>query len=124
MFSLSDLNPYKWYAIGGAFVVCTAAASYTGFNVGSKWTQAKWDSAVVAQAKGEAAALKAAAEAIAKIEVKSETHIQPMRTEIRTNTVYRECKHSADSLRHLNALITGDESAPGDGGVPAAKPAR
>ncbi len=123
MFALSMLNPYKWYAIGAAVVVGLSVATATGFNVGSKWTQAKWDSAVVAQAKGEAAALKAAAEAIAKIEVKSETIIRPLRTEIRTNTVYRECKHSDDSVRNLNALITGTEPA-ASGVVPGTKRAR
>lgn len=125
MFSLSDLNPYKWAAIGTAVIVSLGSASFIGFQVGSTFTQGRWDSAVIAQAKGEAAALKAAAEAIAKIEVKSETHIQPLRTEIRTNTVYRDCKHSPDSVRNLNALITGvEQPRTGDSSLPASKRAR
>lgn len=95
---------------------------YLGYRLGTDLNQAKHDAAVVAKQAGEAAALKAAAEAIAKIEVKSETHIQPVRTEIRTNTVYRDCQHSPDSLRHLNSLIAGEDAA--GGGVPASGAAR
>lgn len=91
---------------------------WLGYSAGATYKQGQWDAAVVASKAGEDAALKAAAEAIAKIEVTSEQIIQPIRTEIRTNTVYRDCKHSDDSLRNLNALITGTESV-GDGGLPA-----
>lgn len=90
---------------------------FLGYRLGTDLNQAKHDAEVVAKKAGEDAALKAAAEAIAKIEVKSETHIQPVRTEIRTNTVYRDCQHTPDSLRHLNSLITGEE--PAGGGVPS-----
>ena len=101
-------------------LVLTGLAGGVGFKTGSAFKQGQWDAAAVAQKQGEDAALKAAAEAIAKIEVKSETHIQPLRVEVRTNTVYRDCKHSPDSVRNLNALITGE---PVDYGlVPKAKP--
>jgi hypothetical protein len=103
-----------------AMVIAVVASLLAwGYHLGETAKQGEWDAAVLAQKKGEDAALKAAAEAISKIEVKSETIIQPLRTEIRNNSVYRECKHSDDSLRNLNALITGDESA-GDRSVPEA----
>lgn len=91
-----------------------------GFYAGSKFKQGEWDASVLAKKAGEDAALKAAAEAISKIEVKSVKYVQPVRTEIRTNTVYLDCAHSADSLRNLNALITGGDAGPGEGGVPPA----
>lgn len=88
----------------------------------SSLKQAQWDAQVVAEQRGKDAALKAAAEAIARIEAKSEQIIQPLRTEIRTNTVYRDCRHSADSVRNLNALIVGEQ--PGEGGMPAGNTSR
>lgn len=94
-----------------------------GWWAGSSIKQGEWDAKVLGQREGEDAALKAAAEAIAKIEVKSEKHVYPVRTEIRTNTVYRECKHSDDSLRNLNSLIQGTEPT-GTGILPGAKTSR
>lgn len=92
-----------------ALIGTAALSGWLSFRAGSLIKQGEWDASIVASKAGEARALKAAAEAIAKIEVKSEQYIQPIRTEIRTNTVYADCKHSADSLRNLNALILGTE---------------
>ena len=92
-----------------------------GYDVGMRVKDAQWVKRDLDRKEGEEAALRAAARAISKIEVKSEKHIQPILTEVRTNTVYRECAHSPDSLRNLNALITGDEE-PGRGGLPASNP--
>ena len=107
------LAPYKLVA-SLALVLGLAAGTFAlGYSKGSASKQGEWDAQVVAEQKGKDDALRAAAEAIAKIEVKSEHIIQPLRTEIRTNTVYRDCRHSDDSLRNLNALITGEEPAGG-----------
>lgn len=115
-------NPLSLVSVGwawpAALVLSVAVTGVGGYRMGSAIKQGAWDAAVVANKAGEDKALKAAAEAIAKIEVKSEQIIQPVRTEIRTNTVYRECKHSSDSVRNLNALITGDEPV-GGGVVPS-----
>jgi hypothetical protein len=107
------------YIIVGALVgtiAVSGASGAMGYLAGSRFKQGQWDAAVMAEKKGQDQALAAAAKAIAKIEVKSEQHIQPLRTEIRTNTVYRDCAHTPDGLRHLNALITGEESEPAGGG--------
>lgn len=119
----SALAPYLLLIKIAAVIVLALSTGLTGFQLGSKLTQAKVDAAQVARKAGEDAALKAAAAAIAKIEVKHEQVIQPLRTEIRTNTVYRDCKHGPDSLRNLNALITGTESL-GDLSMPGTKPPR
>ncbi len=112
------LAPYKLAAGLTLAAVAIASSGLAGYRLGSSLKQAQWDAQVVAEQKGRDAALKAAADAIARIEVKSETHIQPLRTEIRTNTVYRDCGHAADSVRNLNALIVGEQ--PGAGGMPTA----
>jgi uncharacterized membrane protein YraQ (UPF0718 family) len=96
------MMPSAWIVVAAVVV-----SGLFGTWVGNTFKQAEWDASVLAKKSGEDAALRAAAEAIAKIEVKSEKHIQPVRLEIRTNTVYRDCKHSDDSLRNLNSLITG-----------------
>ena len=108
----------SYTALAGV-VVCLAAVGgsfYSGYQTGSTRKQGEWDASVLAKKAGEDAALKAAAEAIAKIEVTSETIIQPVRTEIRTNTVYRDCVHPDGVLRNLNSLITGDDSQSAGGG--------
>ena len=117
--------PVTWMWAGGLVVVAglVGSAGGVGYRTGTHLKQGEWDAAVLRNRAGEDAALKAAAEAIAKIEVKSEKHIQPVRVEIRTNTVYRDCVHSDDSLRNLNALIEGAEPA-GDRVVSPADGAR
>lgn len=117
------LAPYR-IALGLAlFAAANVGSLYSGYRVGTHLKQGEWDAAVIARQAGEAAALRAAADAIAKIEVKSEQIIQPLKTEIRTNTVYRECSHSPDSLRNLNTLITGSEPS-GLGVLPIPNPTR
>ena len=106
-----------WLAVTIATATVVGVAS---FRAGQTLVQGKWDASVLAGKAGEDRALKAAAKAISKIEVRSEQLVQPVRTEIRTNTVYRDCKHSDDSLRNLNALIDGAEPA-GGSSVPEAK---
>ena len=115
------MNIAIWLLI---LVLGIAGGVATGFSTGSKLKQAEWDKAVLEKKSGEEAALMAAAKAIAKIEVKSEKHIQPVRTEIRTDTVYRDCQHSPDSLQHINALISEGSEPSGDHIVPKAKSSR
>lgn len=55
------------------------------------------------------AAAVSTANAINAIEVKHVTVNQKVEREVRENVVYRECKHSPDGLRQLNAAITGAE---------------
>lgn len=65
----------------------------------------------------------AAAGEIAKIKVRNTTTLQTLEKEIHEKPVYRDCRHSPDGLRSINAAITGAE--PADGGkLPAADPAR
>lgn len=77
----------------------------------------------IADAAAEKVANRAA-EAISKIKVQNRTIMNEVQRELQTNVVYRDCQHSPDQLRNLNAAITGqaDELA-GRGLVPPANAA-
>lgn len=59
------------------------------------------------------------AETIAKIEVKHVTIRQIAEREIHEKPVYRDCRHTPDGMRVLNAALAGTEPA-GDLQLPAA----
>lgn len=67
---------------------------------------------------------RGAAEAIAANKPRNVTIRQETEREIQTNTVYRDCRHSPEQLRRLNAALTGDdpEQPAGSGLVPKAGP--
>jgi len=65
----------------------------------------------------------AAAQEIAKIKVRNTTVQQTLEREIHEKPVYRDCHHSADGLRSINAALAGTEPANGVK-LPAADPSR
>ena len=90
-----------------AFLVSLVAAVAVGFKVGMEWKQGQWDAAKVAQAEAEKAALSAAAEAIARIEVKHQTIVQKVRHEISKEPVFRDCTLPDSAVGLLNAAASG-----------------
>lgn len=105
-------------AIGWA--ASLAAASWVAYGFGQ-------DHEVAARAREDAAALVAAdiaatkaAEAISKIEVQRVEITQPVLREVRERAVYRECRHTPDGLRGINAALTGRPEPVGGGELPAA----
>lgn len=66
------------------------------------------------------AAASAAGAAIAKLRPKITTIRQEAEREIRTNTVYAECRHSPGQLERINEAITGAPFRPAAGSMPAA----
>lgn len=52
--------------------------------------------------------LNAVTEAVKAIEVEQRTVVQKFKTIEKENVVYRECKHSDDAVRLLNATLRGD----------------
>jgi hypothetical protein len=69
-----------------------------------------------------AAANSAAASAIARIEVKNVYTRQELEREVRTNTVFADCRSGDAAVRLLNATAGVDQArafAPGGGVVPA-----
>jgi hypothetical protein len=73
----------------------------------------------VAQLAADAAASSAAA-AISRIEVKHVLNRQVLETQVREVPVFRDCVAPPDSMRRLNAALTGDESPADTSELPTA----
>lgn len=97
-----------------ALLVALIAAVAVGFKVGMEWKQGQWDAAKVAESEAKDKALKAAAEAIAQIEVKHQTIVQKVRHEISKEPVFRDCTLPDSAVGLLNAAASG-ASAPAGG---------
>lgn len=69
--------------------------------------------------------LSATASEISKIEIVNTTIRQELEREIRTEKVYLECRHTDDTVRLLNAILTGEGSSESfnRGELPATNPA-
>lgn len=113
------INP--WLILGA--ITAIVGAYFYGRHDGGEMADAQRlrDEQVARQVFAQAQT--AAAGEIAKIKVRNVTVQQTLEREIHEKPVYRDCKHSPDGLRSLNAALTGAE--PADGGqLPAADPAR
>jgi hypothetical protein len=119
------LNPYA--ILGGSLAVLLAiGGSYIyGRHDGRAIEYAKQAKVeAVAQRIRDEVALKTA-EQIAAIQIRHTTIRQKVETEIRENTVYRDCRHSDDALRLLNSALENSAPIPADGGeLPAADDSR
>jgi hypothetical protein len=119
------MNPYILLAIGIAWVASVGYAGYTGIDYGEAKTlasQAKLDDAVK---QTRNAALEGAALAIAANKPINQTIVQKVQREIQTNTIYTECRHTANGLRGVNEAITGKTSLPaGDSKLPGLIPSK
>jgi hypothetical protein len=111
------------YVAAGAALL---AVAYSGALVygGRQWGL---DSCEAAKAREERlvkeasdAASKAAAQAIANLEIKHTTIKQTLEKEVRVIRDYGACKHSPDGLRALNDTLTNGAKRPGDSSVPRA----
>ncbi len=97
------------------------------------WTARDWKAAADERAekrtqdmilKTKADAAMGAAEAIAKLEPKLVTLKERVTREVIEKPVYRECVHSPDGLRDINAALTAQPGNPfADRGVPVSDPA-
>jgi hypothetical protein len=106
------VNPYVVIVGVVLFLSAVGTAGWKGYAMGA-------DHEIASRAKDESvekrtrdAALSAAAEAIAGIQVRHTTIRQPVEREIRENVVYRDCHHSPDAFGLLNHAL--EDSAPGD----------
>ncbi len=115
------------YVYLGIFVAGLLAGS------GGAWQVQNWRHGAeeAAQAREERArqetrqaAQQGAAAAIAEMKPVNTTIYQKATHEIRTNTVYADCRHSGGMLDRVNSAIIGQPEPAGGGGVPASKPAR
>jgi hypothetical protein len=117
--------PLPWMILG--FLLAVGGAGAAGYIKGGKDTgnRIATDLALTAEAtrKAQGEALQAAAESIAKIDVKTTTIRQKTEVITREVPVYGTCRHSADGLRNVNEALTGTESPASDGKLPAPDPA-
>lgn len=90
-----------------ALLVALIVAVALGYKLGMEVKQGQWDAAKLAESEAKDKALKAAAEAIAQIEVKHQTIVQKVRHEITKETAYRDCIVPDDGRRLLNAAASG-----------------
>lgn len=113
------INPY----IILAALVAIATAYLYGRHDGSEIAAAQRlrDEQVARQVFDQAQA--AAAGEIAKIKVRNVTVQQTLEKEIHEKPVYRDCRHTPDGLRSINAALAGTEP-PDRGKLPEPDPAR
>lgn len=112
------MNPY---AIIAALVFWGASLAGTGwwfYGSGQDSEKAKQADIDKAIQQTRDAAQEAAAEAIAKIEIKQQTIVQKVQHEVQTKPVYRDCVVPADGVRLLNNAISGKaQDGPASGGA-------
>lgn len=110
-------SPYVLLASVCAVLIAIGGAFGYGVHVGKDSEIAAQARAADAETRAMNAAAVAIANGIADIQVKQVTIRQEVEHDVRTNTIYRECHHSVDGLRDLNAALTNTVPA-GGGGVP------
>lgn len=116
------MNPYALLGIVLAVGAMTGGAYWQGRNDGENKIVAQQAREDAIAATATAAATDAAASAISKIKVQHRTITQEVQRDVIEKPVYRDpgCKHDADSLRSINAALTGAArpEAAGSGVVP------
>ena len=109
---LKWLNP--WVLL--AFILALAGATGYGIHLGKSLEQAK----MAEQLSLREQIQQTLAEEVSKIKVTNTTIRGKVETITRENTIYRDCKHSPDTLGLLNDILAGKVSKPaGDSVVPA-----
>lgn len=99
--------------LGIILALCLVAGA--GGFVGNRLKQAEWDRSIIATKEAQDKALDAAAKAVAQLNITQQTIVQKVQHEVQTKTVYRDCVVPDDGSRLLNAAISNQEPASGDG---------
>jgi hypothetical protein len=110
------MNPYLILGAVLFWVASVGGAGWFGMGVGEDRIIAEQAKVNKAIDETRAAAQQGAADAISQIKVVNTTVKGRVETIVRENTVYRDCKHDARSLRDINAALTGDAAEPVGGG--------
>lgn len=97
--------------IGGVVTAVGAVvgAYFTGVSAGTNAQIAKQAAVEEIVREVKEATAQVVADNIAKIEIRNTTIQGKVEREIRTNTVYAECKHTDDSMRYINEALTGQQ---------------
>lgn len=119
------MNPWLILGAGVLWVVSSGAVYVKGQSVGANRVIAEQAKVNKAIDETRAAAQQGAADAIAQIKIVNTTVKGRVETVVRENTVYRDCKHDARSVRDINSALTGEPAeSTGGGKLPEAKPAQ
>lgn len=111
------MNPWLILAVVLGWGASVAGAGWFMYERGRDNCEAvKARETRVAAIATEASA-SAAGAAIAKLRPQITTIRQEAEREIRTNTIYAECRHSPGQLQRINAALTGAASEPAGGGL-------
>lgn len=112
-------NPYVILAVVLFYVASVGGAGWKGYALGIEHQVAAEAEARQDYEKGRDAALQAAAQELAKLDIKQVTIRQKAETITREVPVYTDCKHDDRTMRLLNdALAPPGAESPGDGSVP------
>lgn len=112
------MNPWALLGIVLAVGAMVGGAYYQGRQDGESKIVAQEAREREIAAEAVDAANNTAAQAIASIKVQHRTVTQEVQREVAERVVYRECLHSPDGLRNINAAITGRaQPEPAGGGV-------
>ena len=100
---LGLINP--WLLLGALLAIL--ASFGFGYQRGSAKAEAEAEHQALLIAKASEAAQQAAAQEIAKIDIRHTTIRQKVQRETIEKPVYRDCSHSPDGLRLVNQALSG-----------------
>lgn len=103
------MNPWSILAIVLAAGAMTGGAYWQGRKDGENKIVAQEAREREIAAEAVDAANAAAAQAISAIKVQHKTVTQEVQHEVSERVVYRDCQHSPEQLRRINAALTGAE---------------
>lgn len=112
------MNLYALVFAGTAALGSYAATAWFSYRAGKNSCEASASREERVALKAGTAAAEKAAEAISKLKVTHETIRQDTIREVVERPVYRECRHSPDGLRNINAALTATEPRTDSGAVP------
>lgn len=110
------MNPWVLLGVGAVWVASVGGAYQHGRTTGEDKCNAAEAARAQAVQETREAAQQGAADAIAKLKPRNVTIRQETEREIRTNTVYADCKLPAAGLRLANEAITGRRPEPAGAG--------
>lgn len=116
------MNPWILLGVSMAWAATVGGAFFYGEDVGQAREVAKRAEVQEAIQAAREQAQQGAAEAIAKLRPVYTTIRQETEREIRTNTIYADCKLPAGGLHLANEALSGKRTQPAGGGIVPPRP--
>jgi hypothetical protein len=109
------MNPWLLLGLGVAWVASIGGAGYAAYSAGQDNVTAFNAKSVEIVAATREAGQQGAAIAIAANRPKNTTIVNEVQREVKTNTVYADCRNTPAGLRGINEALTGKQSQPAGG---------